>query len=122
MALVNQVFRHLSCFCWSSLECHVVWEISSSLGSSKDLFFFLKIGPFLFIYSFISGCNGSPLLHGFLQLQRGGLLLSCGAQASRCGGCSCCGARALGKQASVVAAPGLLSCGFPALDHAGFSS
>lgn len=26
-------------------------------------FFFLKIGPFLFIYLFISGCDGSSLLH-----------------------------------------------------------
>ena len=33
--------------------------------------------------------------------------LRCGARASHCGGFSCCGARALGTQASVVVARGL---------------
>ena len=37
------------------------------------------------------------------------LLSSCGAQASRCGGFSCCGAPALGARASAVVAHGL-SC------------
>ena len=46
---------------------------------------------------------------GFLSLQRAGATLRCGAQASHCGGFSCCGARALGTQASVVVAHGL-SC------------
>ena len=40
-----------------------------------------------------------------------GATLHCGAQASHCGGFSCCGARALGKRASVVVARGLSSCG-----------
>ena len=35
----------------------------------------------------------------------------CGARASHCGGFSCCGARALGVWASVVAARGISSCG-----------
>ena len=39
------------------------------------------------------------------------LLSSCGAQASHCGGFSCCGARALGRWASVVVAPMLSSTG-----------
>ena len=34
---------------------------------------------------------------------------------------SCCGARALGVQPSVVAAHGLSSCSMQALEHAGFS-
>jgi len=38
--------------------------------------------------------------------------LSCGAQASHCGGFSCCGAQALGTWASVDAAQGLISCWF----------
>ena len=42
--------------------------------------------------------------------------LCCGAQASRCGGFSCCGARALGSWASVVVAHGLSSCGSQALE------
>ena len=52
---------------------------------------------------------------GFLWLQRAGATLRCGARASHCGGFSCCGARALGARASVVAARGLSSCGSRAL-------
>ena len=47
---------------------------------------------------------------------------SCGAQASHCGGFSCCRAWALGAQALVVAAHRLSSCGMQALERAGFSS
>ena len=39
------------------------------------------------------------------------------AWASHCGGFSCCGARALGMQASVVVALGLSSCGSRALER-----
>ena len=46
-----------------------------------------------------------------------GATLRCGAQASHCGGFSCCGARALGARASVVAARGLSSCGSRALER-----
>ena len=53
------------------------------------------------------------------ELRRGGESpLRCGARASHCGGFSCCKGRALGVQASVVAARssvvvahGLSSCG-----------
>ena len=77
----------------------------------------------LFVYLFIFGCAGSLLLHmGFLQLQQVGATLHCGAQASLCGGFSCCGAWALGTQVSVVAACRLSSCGTQAPEHAGFSS
>ena len=54
------------------------------------------------------GCIGSSLLHaGFLELRRAGDALPCGAWASHCSGFSCCGARAIGTQASVVVAHGL---------------
>ena len=67
---------------------------------------------------FIFGCVGSLLPHtGFLQLRRVGATLRCGAQASHCGGFSCCGARALGVRASVVVAHGLCSCGLRALER-----
>ena len=58
------------------------------------------------------------LCEGFRCGQQG-LLSSCGAWASRCGGFSC-EARALGAQASVAAARGLSNCsvGFVALQHA----
>ena len=73
MALVNQVFRCLSCFCWSSLVCCVIWEGSSSLGGVDISFFFFKMGPFLFIYLFISGCAGSSLLRRLsLVAEKGG--------------------------------------------------
>ena len=77
---------------------------------------FLKINFIYFILFF--GCIGSSLLHpGFLQLQQTGATLRCGVRASHCGGFSCCGARALGTQASVVVARGLNSCGFWALER-----
>ena len=46
-----------------------------------------------------------------------GATLHCGARASHCGGFSCCGARALGAQASVAVARGLSSCGSRALER-----
>ena len=68
----------------------------------EDLLFFNE-----FMYLFF-GCVGSLLLHaGFLQLQRAGATLCCGVLVSHCGGFSCCGAWALGTQASVVVARGL---------------
>ena len=57
-----------------------------------------------------SSCSEQGLL--FVAVR--GLLI---AWASHCGGFSCCGARALGVQASVVAACGLSSCGSRALEH-----
>ena len=70
--------------------------------------FFLFLNKF--IYLFIFGCVGSSLLRtGFLQLQRAGATLHCSAWTSHCGGFSCCGAQALGEQASVVVAHGLSS-------------
>ena len=50
-----------------------------------------------------------------------GATLHFGVIASHCSGFSCCGARALGKWASVVVARGLSSCGLQALEH-GLSS
>ena len=52
---------------------------------------------------FLFSCAGSWLLHaGLLWLQQAGPALCRGAQASHCGGFSCCGARAL--------EPGLSRC------------
>ena len=56
----------------------------------------------------IFDCSGSSLLRELsLVAASEGLFSSWGAQASHCGGFSCCRARALGPQASVVVAPGL---------------
>ena len=101
----------------------VVWLLSGSellwfcavilvaAGELKLSCFFLKNFSPVYLF-FIFGCIGSSLLHvGFLWLWRAGSTLRCGAWASHRGGFSCCGARALGAQASVVAARGLSVCG-----------
>ena len=60
----------------------------------------------------LGGCGGSCLLHQlFSSCSHWGLLSSCGAQVSHCGDFACCGARAQGVQASVVAAGDLSSRG-----------
>ena len=56
-------------------------------------------------------------MHGLSLVAESGATLRHGAQASHCGGFSCCGAWALGAQASIVAAHGLSSCGSQALEH-----
>ena len=63
---------------------------------------------FIFIYLFV--CL-------FIYLFLAVLGLHCSAWASHCGGFSCCRARALGAQASVVVVHGLSSCGSWALEH-----
>ena len=50
------------------------------------------------------------------MVRRAGATLRCRAQTSHCGGFSCCGAQALGAQASVVVARGLSSCVSQALE------
>ena len=66
------------------------------------------LNPWSFFFFF--GCVGSSLPHtGFLWLWRAGSTLRCGAQASHCRGFSCCRARALGVQASVVVAHSLVA-------------
>ena len=49
--------------------------------------------------------------------RQAGATLPCGVQASHYGGFSCCRARAIGTQASVVVARRLRSCGSQALEH-----
>ena len=56
-------------------------------------------------------------MHGLSLVASSWATLNCGVQASHCGGFSCCGARALGTRASVVAARGLSSCGSQALER-----
>ena len=65
---------------------------------------------------------------GFSSCGQWGPLSGCGARASRCRGFSCCGARDLGTQTSVVASPRLGSSGsivvatdLVAVWHVGFS-
>ena len=73
---------------------------------------------FQIIFKFIFGCAGSSLLCGlFFNYGEWGPLSRHGAQASHCGGFSCCGTWALGVQASVAVVHELSSCGTQALDH-----
>ena len=50
-------------------------------------------------------------MHGLSLVAVSRDTLCCSAQASHCGGFSCCGAWALDAQVSVVVARGLSSCG-----------
>ena len=94
--------------------------------------FFLQHYVSSSLYLFIFGCIGSSLLRvGFLQLQRAGATLHCGAQASHCSGFSLqrTGSRHTGFSScnmqcqqlwhtgSVVVAQGLSSCGSQTLEH-----
>ena len=91
---------------------HHTWHWASWMN--LIVFSFFKIN--LFIY-FIFGCVGSSLLRaGFLWLRRAGTILCYGVRVSHCSGFSCCGARALGSRASVVAVRRLSSCGSWALE------
>ena len=76
------------------------------------LFFNLFI---LFIYFWLLWVFIAAFV-SFLYLRRAGATLRCCAWASHCGGFSCCRARALRTQASVVAARKLGSCGTRALE------
>ena len=85
------------------------------------IFFFFLFREFSFcsfsFFIFIFGCAGSSLLYGLVcSWGKRGLLSTCSARASRCGGFSCCRAWALGTQDSVAAAGGLGSCSSQALE------
>ena len=81
-------------------------------------FFF---GMYTLLYVF--GCAGSLLVQWvFSSCGEWGLLSTCSAQSSHCGGFSCFGAQALGAWASVIVGHGLSSCDFLALGHTGFSN
>ena len=70
---------------------------------------------FWLLWVFVAACWVS------LMAVKGATLFCC-AQASHCGGFSCCGAPVPGTWASVLAAQGLSSCGVWALELMGFSS
>ena len=70
----------------------------------KDFFLY----KFIFIYLFLTVLGLRCCARAFS---------SCGNWASYCSGFSCCGARALGMQASVVAARGLSNCSSHALER-----
>ena len=71
----------------------------------EKIWLICTVTAFFKICSFIFGCAGSLSLFlcaGFLQLWEQGLLSSCSARVSHCGGFSCCGAQTQHAQTSVV--------------------
>ena len=84
----------------------LLWASWSLILVNCVLFFLNNV---ILINLFIFGCAGSSLLYG--------LFSSCGAQAFHCGRFFCFGAQTRGAWASVVAAHGLSSWGFWALEH-----
>ena len=64
---------------------------------------------YLFIYFWLHWV--SVAARGLSLVAASGAILRCSARASHCSGFSCCGAWALGTQASVVVVRGLSSCG-----------
>ena len=74
----------------------------------------------IFIYFYFRLCWVFVAVHGaFSRCSEQGLLFTASMRISHCSGFSCCGAQALGAQASVVEACGLSSCVSWALEHAG---
>ena len=83
--------------------CPDCWQVRPNFFFYIHKFIYL-IYLFLLHRVFIAGC-------GLSLVRRAGAALRCSAWASHCGGFSCCGAWALGMQASVVVACRLSSCG-----------
>ena len=79
--------------------------LKKNLGGGSGGIFILSIYLSIFLAALSLRCCVRALVAA------SGVTLRCGAQASHCGGFSCCRAQALGAQASVVAARGLSSCG-----------
>ena len=78
------------------------------LSGRDNLFFFFFFFPLNYLFLVVLGLRCCA--RAFSSCGERGLLC-CGAWASHCSGFSCCRARALGAQASVVVARGLSSCG-----------
>ena len=81
------------------------------------LFLKYKFVYLFFIYLFLAALGLHCCTWAFSSCSEwGGVTLCCGAQASHCGGFSCCGAWALGMRTSVVVACGVSSCSSQALE------
>ena len=79
------------------------------------LWWFLFFIIILFIYFWL--CWGFVAVWVSSSCGEQGLLYSCSAWASHCGGFSCCWAWALGHRLPIVVACGLNSCGSQVLEH-----
>ena len=84
----------------------------------RDVLLFYKCITYLFkklINLFLAALGLRCCVRAFSSWA--GATLCCGSWAFHCSGFSCCGARALGTQPSVVVARGLSSCGSWALER-----
>ena len=111
---------------YSSWTCWVFWGFfppSGSVSLQPSFFVFLNLFILLFnfIYLFILAVLGlCCCARAFLQLQRAGATLHCGAWASHCGGFSCCRAHRLQQLwhvGSVIVARRLQSTGSVVVAH-----
>ena len=85
--------------------CHLGFDFC------KCVYVCVCVCVYIYIYINFSGCAGSTLQYRlFSHCGEWELLSSCGAQASHCGGFSCCD-RAPGRVGSVAVAPGLQGTG-----------
>ena len=82
---------------------------------SEICIYIISFLKYLFIYFWLHWVFVAAL--GLSLLRRADATLCCGARASHCGGFSCCGAQALGAQASVVVDRGLYSAGSVVVAH-----
>ena len=92
-------------------------QLKGEREKSGQIYYLLFI-----IYYFFTVLGLRCCVQAFFSCGKQGATLLCSAQASHCGGFSCCGAWALGKWSSVVAACGLSSCGTWVLQRVGFCS
>ena len=85
----------------------------------QALFFFFFLNIIFYLFYFFLWLRWVFVAARGLSLVAvsGGATLCCSARASPCGGLSCCGAWALGVQASIVVERGLSSCGSRALER-----
>ena len=96
--------------CWKSVSWYNLYR-----EGFDNIYLFNKF--IYFIYLFLASLGLCCCTRAFSSCGGRGASLCCGSRASHCGGFSCCGARALGAQASVVVAHRLRSCGSRALER-----
>ena len=97
----------------------ILFSLKSFLNGVENLMLFLSSffkNKFIYLINlFLAALGLHCCTWAFSSCGERGLLFI--ARASHCSGFSCCRARALGAQASVVVARGLSSCGLRALEY-----